>query len=92
MSVSLQIPEYTCKLFKMINFSLTYEQRELFRLCKKNVIDIMQYFILDCPPPFKSHEHLMHLIVNLLTDNTNVKLTPKIGPRNSRYFYCNKGQ
>lgn len=65
---------------------------ESFRLSKRNVIDIVQYFILDGPLPFKSHEHLMHMIVNLLTDNTNVKLTPKIGPRNSRYFYCIKGK
>lgn len=50
---------------------------ESFRLCKRNVIDIVQYFIPDCLP-FKSHEHLMHMIVNLLTDNTNVKLTPNL--------------
>lgn len=54
-----------------------YGYGESFRLCKRNVIDIVQYFIPDCPLPFKSHEHLMHMIVNLLTDNTNVKLTPK---------------
>ena len=75
-SLSLQHPEYTWKLFELINFSFTYETEEVScKLCKRKVNDIVQHFILDCPVLYKSREYLMHLIVNSLTVNTYVKLT-----------------
>lgn len=45
------------------------------KLCKRIVNDIVQHFIPDCPVLYKSRDYLMHLVVNSLTVNTNVKLT-----------------
>lgn len=77
-SLRLQHPEYTLKLFELINFFLTYESDEvLCKLCKRNINDTVQHFILANHVLYKSREYLMHLIVNSLTINTYVKLTYK---------------
>lgn len=74
--LSLQYPKYTWKLAELIIFSFTYETEVVIcKFCKRNVCDLVQHFILDCPILYKSREHLMDSIVNSVTVNTYVKLT-----------------
>jgi hypothetical protein len=77
-TLSLNNLAHTWKLSELIILSMTYEPSEVnCKLCQRKSTDIVHHFIMDCPKLYTSREHLMDLIVNVLSVESYVMLTYK---------------